>query len=79
MFLLIKSVIYKLVHETSFEKNEDDDLREECFRDIVEYVMRYIMEEESIFKLSGLMTKYEDTQNIKALKHLLDGVTWTYI
>lgn len=36
------------------------------------------MEEESIFKLSGLMTKYEDTQNIKALKHLLDGVTWTY-
>lgn len=37
------------------------------------------MEEESIFELNALMAKYKDMQNIKALKHLLDVVTWTYI
>ena len=37
------------------------------------------MEEESIFKLNALMAKYKDRQNIKALKHLLDVVIWTYI
>ena len=67
------------VHETSF-KNNENDLREECFCDIVQFVMNYITVEGNILKLSDLMANYKDVQNKKkSLRNLLESVTGSYI